>query len=160
MKVAIPTFGTRVAPRFDCAQSFLLVGVEDGQSTEKREIESTDWAPHQRAGKLVELGVDTVICGAIDRWSGQLLEAEGITVYGWVTGEVEDALSCLLRGELVSQAIMGAGGHCCGRWRFRGGVAGATPESAERPPSRGRGMGRRGGGGRGGGGGRRGPGNR
>ena len=29
-KIAIPTFGTRVSPRFDCAQAVLVVAFDNG----------------------------------------------------------------------------------------------------------------------------------
>ena len=148
MKIAIATFGTRVSPRFDCAQSFLIVTVEDDKVAYRTEIAAADWAPHHRVGKLVELGVEVVIWGAIDRWSAESFEAENITVYGWVTGEVDDALNCLIRGELVSEAIMGTGGRCCGRWRFRSPTDNAEPVDQTPPFGQGKGQGR-GAGGRG-----------
>jgi len=168
MIVAIATFDTRVSPRFDCAQSFRVVRLEEGRVAEDREISSGDWAPHQRVGKLAELGAQVVICGAIDRWSAESLQAEGVKVYGWITGEAEDALNCFVRGELVPEAIMAPGGRCCGRWRFRGGRAAPAVEPADPaaawtgdgqgplapPRGSGRGGGGRGGGGRGRGAGR------
>ena len=143
MQIAIVTFGSRVSPRFDCAQSVLLVRAEESKVVGKEEIFSTDWAPHQRVAELAKRNVEVVICGAIDRWSAESLDAEGISILAWITGEVEDALACFLRGELVPEAIMGAGGRCCGRWRFgdgKGGLANelsnlsGTPENREQTP--------------------------
>jgi len=138
MKVAVPEFAQRVSPRFDCANAILVVELADGREVAREQIDSTGWPAEQRVGKLVELGIDTLICGAVDRWSAEALQAAGITVYGWVTGQVEDALACLLRGELQSAAMAGAGGRCCGRWRFRGGrwsdgvQKGASDQSMQR----------------------------
>ena len=119
MKIAIPTFATRVSPRFDCAQSVLVVTVDDGNASERRELSAGDWAPHERVNRLLELGVDTVICGGIDCWSVASLQSAGVTVYGWITGEIEDALSALLQGNLDSDAAMEDGGRC-GCRRFPG----------------------------------------
>ena len=46
MKVAIPTFGDRVSPRFDCANTFLVVTLErdeivHGRGTERRRLGTT-----------------------------------------------------------------------------------------------------------------------
>lgn len=149
MKIAIPTFATRVSPRFDCARSVLVVAIDEDGSPERQELTSGNWAPHERINRLLELGVDTVICGSIDRWSAASLQSVGVTVYGWVTGEVEDALSALLRGDLDAEAAM----EGIGRWgcrRFRGDDFAETG-----PPGPGWGMKGRGGRGRRRGGGRR-----
>lgn len=118
-KVAIPTFGTRVSPRFDCARAVLVIAIDDGKPSERQELLASNWAPHERINMLLELGVDTVICGGIDCWSAESLRSAGVTIYDWVTGEIEDALAALLRGALHSDAAMEAGGRW-GRQRFRG----------------------------------------
>ena len=119
MIIAIPTFTTRVSPRFDCAQSILVVTVDNGEPLERRELEASEWAPHERINKLLELGVDTVICGGIDCWSVASLQSAGVTVYGWMTGEVEDALVAMLEGTLDSDAQQEYGIRC-GCRRFPG----------------------------------------
>ncbi|NQT16537.1 MAG: hypothetical protein HQ582_27505 [Planctomycetes bacterium] len=132
-KIAIPTFATRVSPRFDCAQSVLVVTIETidgGKASKREELKASDWMPHERIGKLLELGVDTVICGSIDRWSAAALQSAGITIYGWVTGEVEDALAALLRGDLDSEAAMKGGGRCsCRRFPGDDGARSQSPGS-------------------------------
>ncbi len=112
MKIAIPTFASRVSPRFDCARSVLLVSVDDDGTAERAELTASDWTPHERINKLVELGVDTVICGGIDCWSVASFQSAGVTVYGWITGEADDALASLLDGNLDSVAGDEEGGRC------------------------------------------------
>jgi predicted Fe-Mo cluster-binding NifX family protein len=147
VKIAIPTFGTRVSPRFDCAQAVLIVSVDDSESTKREELVASGWAPHERINKLLELGVDTVVCGGIDSWSVESLQSAGVTIYGWVAGEIEDMLAALLRGELDSEAVMEAGGRWgCRRFPGDDGIRGQSPG-----PGRGsRRRGRRGSGPRGG----------
>jgi len=116
MKIAIPTFATRVSPRFDCAQSVLVVTVDEGEAPERQELLAGNWAPHERINRLLELGVDTVLCGGIDRWSAASLQSAGVTIYGWVTGETEDALSALLRGDLDVEDTGGRGRCACRRF--------------------------------------------
>jgi predicted Fe-Mo cluster-binding NifX family protein len=52
----------------------------------------------------VDLGVDVVICGGIDRWSADSLQSAGVTLYGWISGSIEETFAALLRGELRSDA--------------------------------------------------------
>ena len=111
MKIAIATFDTRVSPRFDCAQSVLVITIDEGEPPERQQLAVGQWAPHERINRLLELDVDTVICGGIDRWSVASLQSAGVTIYGWVTGEVEDALAALLRGDLGAEAARGGNGR-------------------------------------------------
>ena len=69
--------------------------------------------------KLIEIGVDILICGGIDETSAWKLQFHEVKLYAWVTGEAEDALSCFLRGELESGVMIAADGHRCGMWKFK-----------------------------------------
>jgi predicted Fe-Mo cluster-binding NifX family protein len=150
MKTAIATFATRVSPRFDCAQSILVVTTDEGEPSNRQELSTSDWAPHERVNRLLELGVDTVICGGIDRWSSASFQSAGVTVYGWVTGEAEDALAALLRGDLDCEAATEGAGRCrCRRFPADDGEQSQSPGSGAGTRGRGRRAGR-GRGGRGG----------
>ncbi len=119
MKIAIPLFGTRVAPRLDMAQELMLIAVEDGVPAERQTMAIANWPPAGRPERLTDLGVRGVICGALCRRDATRLDELGITVYGFVTGEAEDALTCFLHNELKPAVMVGRGGRCQGRWRFR-----------------------------------------
>ena len=134
MKVAVPLFGSRVSPRFDCAQIVLVLTVDAGDGEQRQELVASSWAPHERINRLTELGVETVICGGIDWWSAQSLQAAGITVYHSITGEVDQALASLKRGELVPFTQSERGGAADGQLLGEPVVtrlqeAGATPGS-------------------------------
>lgn len=119
MRIAIALFGTRVSPRFDYAPSLLVIDIEDGAAVRRREIATDLLPPAERIKRLAELAVETLICGGIDDASAGRLEEQGIALVPWVSGEADDALEGCLHGELVPGAMIGKGGHCCGRWRFR-----------------------------------------
>jgi predicted Fe-Mo cluster-binding NifX family protein len=108
------------------------VTLDENRPTDREELAASDWASHQRTGHLVEIGVDTVICGGIDWWSAESLRSAGVTVYGGVTGEIEDALAALVRGELNGEAFT----QPAGRWvhRSHAGSAGMSDEQSG-PPS-------------------------
>ena len=100
MKVAIPIFGPRVSPRFDCAPSLLLFSLENGRVTEYEELPLVSWDPWQRVEKLKELNIQALICGGIDGQSAQMLMNYRIQVIPWVAGEAEEALEAFLKGKL------------------------------------------------------------
>jgi predicted Fe-Mo cluster-binding NifX family protein len=146
MRIAIPTFGTRVSPRFDCAETLLLVTVDEDRPTDRSEVDASGWAPHDRINRIVEFGADTVICGGIDRWSMESLQAVEITVIDDVVGAVDIALAALLSGSLKSQLAEGVGGTCRHRQHEDATVtadgvgygAGATHRRRNRPRGTGR----------------------
>ncbi len=109
MKIGIPVFAARVSPRFDCARAFLIVTLQDERVETSEELAASNWAPHHRVNRLVELGVDAVICGGIDCWSAESLRSAGVTLYEGVTGAIDDALAALVRGQLFAEDSRNAG---------------------------------------------------
>ncbi len=101
MRIAVPVFGSRVSPRFDCAQVFLVVTADEGNGLQRQQLIATNWAPHERINRLMELGVNAVICGGIDWWSAESLRSAGIMVCNSITGDVDEALDTLLRGDMI-----------------------------------------------------------
>ena len=118
MKIAVALFGTRVSPRFDCAPEFRIVEADNGEIIAAWKISTQKLSAVQRTKKLIELGINEVICGGIDVFSAEQLHHCGIRMYSWITGQADDAVDCWLRGELKTGFMMAPGGRCCGRWRF------------------------------------------
>ena len=116
MRVAIPLFGTRVAPRFDSGSALLLADLADGKVLSSRQIADATTHPLRRVARLRELGVDAVVCGAVTGFVVRLLTANGIRVFGWVFAEATEALGALAQGKLPPA---GAGGARAGRGRGR-----------------------------------------
>jgi predicted Fe-Mo cluster-binding NifX family protein len=96
VKIALTVWKERVSPLFDAAR-LLLVAEVDGRTVMSRHFQPLQPEPaHRRAARLAELGVGTLICGAISRPQATLLEAHGIRVLADVTGRAEAALAAFL----------------------------------------------------------------
>ena len=120
VRIAITCMGETVSPRFDCAPEIALVDVQDGGVIRMETVSLDTMAPGERVAEIRRLDVDTLVCGALDRHSAGQLSLHSVSVYSWVTGLVEDVLSCLLQGDLESGMILGLRGRCCGRWGYGG----------------------------------------
>ena len=120
MKIAIPLFGHRVAPRFDCSQRLCLASIENQAIAERQWLVVRGMSTSEKIKLLSALGVEILICGGIDPQSVRQLSVDGIRLFAWVTGEAEDALQYLLAGKMDSGLMLGPGGRCQGRWRLRG----------------------------------------
>jgi len=97
VRVAVATFGERVSPRFDCAQTFLVVTVDESHLSQRQHVFAVDWGPHERINRLVALGIEAVVCGGIDLRSAELLQSAGVKLYARRTGRIEDVLTSLFR---------------------------------------------------------------
>lgn len=102
MKLAIPLFGSRVSPRFDCAPAFLIVIVEQGHEIQRQVLAAVGWTPEQRVAELKALAVNAVICGGIDRWSAEVLRTAGVKVHNAVTGDADEVLALEIRSEVMT----------------------------------------------------------
>jgi len=118
MKIAIPAFHTKISPRFDSTQGFILLQIERNSIVKRDRLPTRNWSASAKIKRLAELAVDTVICGGIDLASMQQLNHKGIKIYSWVTGEIEDAVTRFTNQGLESGIILGSHGRRKGRWRF------------------------------------------
>jgi predicted Fe-Mo cluster-binding NifX family protein len=121
MKLAIPVWQGRISPVFDVAGQLLLVELTDGQEIAREECVIQESTPDQRAKKLAELGVGTLICAGISQSLEAMLADTGIRVIARICGGVEDVLAAFVEGQLREERFAMPG--CCGqrRQRHRGG---------------------------------------
>lgn len=93
MTTAIALFGTRISPRFDCAQDFMLITSSNSRVTDQRTETIKERMPILKVKRLADLKVDTLICGGVDETSREYLRAYGIKVVANMKGNVDDAVS-------------------------------------------------------------------
>lgn len=121
MKIAVPVWQGRVSPVFDVAGQLLLVEFADGRELARKEQLVDETTPDERARRLVELGVETLICAGISQLLESGLADRGIRVIARVCGNVEEVLAAFVAGRLCEERFAMPG--CCGqkRRRHRGG---------------------------------------
>ncbi len=105
MKIAVPVFNSRISPRFDCAQEMLLVDIADGKIVAQWRISIDGLSSIEKNRMMLNLGVDTLICGGIDHHSMQWLKYHDLLVYAWLSGDVQDILTCFLTGGLIMSPV-------------------------------------------------------
>ncbi|RJP22127.1 MAG: hypothetical protein C4520_08700 [Candidatus Abyssobacteria bacterium SURF_5] len=98
MKVAFPVWQSRISPVFDTAEHLVILEVEEGHEVARMEYPIIGLPPAQRAKRLEELEVDSLICGAVSRHLANMLKANGIEVIPWISGAVDDVLPRYLNG--------------------------------------------------------------
>lgn len=128
-RVAIPLFGSEIAPRFGFAQRFLLADLEEGCVRDRLEIDVSRLGWHRRLVLLEEQGVTLLLVGGFNRRFLPYAESLGVSVSWGHTGPVDALLEQLCRGALEPvRAHAGPGatglGPCAGRGPGRGGGRG------------------------------------
>jgi len=116
MKLAITVWEDRVSPLCDTARSLLIAEVDQrGVRNEGRITIEAD-APADRVSKLMSLGVDILICGAITESLSVLMKRHAIQVIPFVKGSVSSVLDAFSRQRLKQSEFQMPG---CGSGRKR-----------------------------------------
>lgn len=100
MRVAMPVFRSRLSPLFDSAGKLLVVDIVGNEEVGRREVDIDGMFTTQKVRRLGELGVSTLVCGAISGMMYGLTTGRGITVIPWLRGEVEEVLEAFKNGRL------------------------------------------------------------
>lgn len=100
MKTAFAAWENRIAPVFDVAGQIHIVETGVGQSIRETQVSFADNLPVQRALRLAELGVSTLVCGAISRPMHEMVAAYGIHVVPFVAGDLREVIRAWLRDGL------------------------------------------------------------
>lgn len=122
MKTAFSYWDGRIAPVFDTARNILLLESSSDETVARSEAVLPGDDPAGKALRLAELGVGTLVCGAISRPVQEAVTASGIAVVPFIAGELELVIEAWGLGMLdrdtfampgCSHARRGRGG--CGR---------------------------------------------
>jgi predicted Fe-Mo cluster-binding NifX family protein len=117
MKTAFAYWDHRIAPVFDTARRIHVVEDDSGKIVAETGESLVDDLPVQKARRLVELGVGTLVCGAISRSLHEMVAALGIQVIPFVAGDLGEVIQAWLGGNLESDTFVMPG--CSGRARGR-----------------------------------------
>lgn len=112
-RTAFAHWDNRIAPVFDTARLIRVVESRSGEIVNETDEELSEEAPLARALRLVELGVATLVCGAISRPIHELINMYGIRVVPFVAGELREVIQAWLHDRLFDEVFAMPG--CSGR---------------------------------------------
>lgn len=125
MKLAVAEWNGRVSPVFDVARNVAVFDIRDGVIASKHSEAMLSDDLLAKASRLADLGVDTLICGALSQPLAALLTSRGVRPIAFIAGAVEEVVEAYLSGRLESAqlAMPGCGGRGRGMGRgMRGGM--------------------------------------
>jgi predicted Fe-Mo cluster-binding NifX family protein len=99
----------------------LVVDVTKGKIAEQRYESLDSPSPFLRAKRLFELGIEVLICGAISDFLARMIEAYGIHMVAFVSGNVHEVLEAYLQDKLRGEGSHVLKGRARRRRRRRAG---------------------------------------
>ncbi len=90
MKIALTIWGSRISPVFDSAHNLMIVEIQQMKIINRLYTSFNPELPSGLAEKLIELGVGTLICGAIADTTLGIIERMSIKVLPFVTGKAHN----------------------------------------------------------------------
>jgi predicted Fe-Mo cluster-binding NifX family protein len=121
MRVAFAAWNDRIAPVFDVTRRVHVVDTAGRRVVRESEEPLDDETTAGRAARLSELGIDALVCGAISRPQEAFLQAYGVAVVPFVTGDLGEVVDAWGAGTLGSGAFAMPGCVQGRGRRFRGG---------------------------------------
>jgi len=131
--VGIVRMENRVAYRLDCADTIVVARKDRKGNVQIEEAALSERDAIRRVQQIADLGIETLICGAVSGFVFRMFQHHGIQVIGGVIGEAQDVLHHYVNGNLRAGAIL----HTPG-WRSSGAFC-STRETCKRKRMRNRG---------------------
>ena len=126
MKMALTVWENRISPVFDAAQMLLVVEIENNKIISRHYEPLYPELPARLAGRLAEMNVAVLICGAISEMPANILEANGIKLVPFITGDAGEVIDAYVKDiPFIPAFSMPGCGHKRHRYAGRGKKHGA-----------------------------------
>jgi len=102
VRVSIATCQDRICPRFDRADTLIVIDVRDGREEKREVVDISAWAAHGRAPRLAKLGVDQLVCGALSSFDEAGFDGSRVRLVSRVAGPVDAVIRAILSGVVYS----------------------------------------------------------
>jgi predicted Fe-Mo cluster-binding NifX family protein len=116
MKMALTVWGNRISPVFDAARMLVVVEIENAKIISRHYEPFYPEVPTRLAARLVEMNVAVLICGAISAMPANIIEANGIKLIPFITGNTEEVIDAYVKNVPFMPAFLMPG---CSHKRHR-----------------------------------------
>jgi predicted Fe-Mo cluster-binding NifX family protein len=101
MKMALTVWENRISPMFDAAHMLLVVEIENTKIINRCYVPFYPEFPSRLAAMLAEMDVEIFICGAITEMPANILEAKGIELYPFITGDIGNVIEAYAKNASI-----------------------------------------------------------
>lgn len=113
MKIAIARDGSVISAHFGHCEGFEIVDIDNGKVSQRKFIANPGHQPGFLPNYLKDLRVETVITGGIGENAKQLFNERNIKVFSGVTGNIDDIIEQVLKGQLDAPGSTCSHHHEC-----------------------------------------------
>ncbi|MEJ2657878.1 MAG: NifB/NifX family molybdenum-iron cluster-binding protein [Desulfobacterales bacterium] len=121
MKMALTVWENRISPVFDAARMLLVVEIENTKIISRHYEPFHPELPTRLVVRLAQLNVAVLICGAISEMPANILEANGIKLIPFITGDAGEVIDAYVKEVPFMPAFLMPG---CSHKRHRHGGKG------------------------------------
>jgi predicted Fe-Mo cluster-binding NifX family protein len=100
--IAVPSFQERVSPLLDVSDRYAIFETENGEIKQKVTITVPSESGPQRIEKLKDIGVNTIICGAVSGYVAHIVDEKGIRLFPMIYGPIDEVIEQYLNHSLCS----------------------------------------------------------
>ena len=118
--IALPVFQERVSPLMDVSDRYIIYETENGEIKQRVIITISTESGPQRIEKLKDIGVNTIICGAVSGHVAHKVGEKGMRLVSMIYGPIDEVIERYLNNTLTT-FIPGPAG-CTGRKKRRRGA--------------------------------------
>lgn len=118
--LCLACYQDRLASVCENADEYKLFEIRDSKSYPAGLLSLPSKDPMDRTSAILACGVTFLMCGAICEETRLRLERDGVIVFPWLTGTVDQALSAFLANSFASLAMPGCGDRVQHKGRDRG----------------------------------------
>ena len=104
--VGIVRMENRVAYRLDCADTIVVARKDLKGNVQLQEAVLSERDAIRRVQQIADLGIETLICGAVSGFVFRMFQHHGIQVIGGVIGDAQDVLHHYVNGNLRAGAVL------------------------------------------------------
>lgn len=127
MITALTIWGNRISPVFDSSHTLLVAQIENNKIANRHLEPFNPNLPSHLAVRLDAIGVEILICGAISQLPADIIEAMGIKLIPFITGNTDDVLENLVKDQPIVPGFLMPGcrfrnhkNYCEGKPQSRG----------------------------------------
>ena len=110
-RIAVTVWGQRVSPVFDSARTLLIAEIDGNTLINVSHLTFDPERPLELLHMLRAQRVALIICGAVSEGPATMIEAAGIDLLPFITGDVRQILEAYRQGQLVGAEFKMPG--CC-----------------------------------------------
>jgi len=106
MKVAFTVWDEKISPVFDSTDTLLIVEINNNKIKKKTYTDFNPKSDNDLTEKLLDIGIDVFVCGAITQIHYSLIEACKIKLIPFIGGDAKEVIQTFVAGDSLAPTFL------------------------------------------------------